>query len=114
MSGAVWELVPVADPRVQAATQHRGSMSSHNYQAQSGRIRAESLSGRLGSDSNLTPTRDESPDTVAVHPVEERARTAVLPPIMVGRVSYRLLGKVFPRPYALRFGLANGKVGCRG
>lgn len=82
----------MADLRVQATTQHRGSMSSHNYQAQNGRIRAESLSGRLGSDSSLAPTRDEGSDTVAVHPVEERARTAVLPPIMVGQVSYRRLG----------------------
>ncbi|CAZ83306.1 unnamed protein product [Tuber melanosporum] len=66
-----------------AATQNRGSMSSHNYQSQSGRIRAESLSGRLRSNSNIASIHDESSDQeIAVHPVEERARTAVLPPIM--------------------------------
>ncbi|PWW80794.1 WD40 repeat-like protein [Tuber magnatum] len=66
-----------------AATQHRGSMSSHNYQSQNGRVHAESLSGRLRSNSNIASTHDEGSDQeIAVHPVEERARTAVLPPIM--------------------------------
>ncbi|PUU82422.1 catabolite repression protein creC [Tuber borchii] len=61
----------------------KASMSSHNYQSQSGRIHAESLSGRLRSNSNIASTHDESSDqAIAVHPVEERARTAVLPPIM--------------------------------
>lgn len=55
-------------------------MSSHNHQS-TGRIQAESLSGRLRSDSNISV--HDGGGGIAVHPVSERARTAVLPPIMV-------------------------------
>ena len=94
---------------IQAATQHRGSMSSHNYQSQSGRIHAESLSGRLRSNSNIASTHDESSDqAIAVHPVEERARTAVLPPIMVSRTSSLSLSnrKIRTSSLLVRKGLA--------
>lgn len=58
-------------------------MSSHNHQS-TGRIQAESLSGRLRSDSNISVhDGDGGGGGIAVHPVSERARTAVLPPIMV-------------------------------
>lgn len=60
-------------------------MSSHNHQS-TGRIQAESLSGRLRSDSNIAASvhdGDGGGGEIAVHPVSERARTAVLPPIMV-------------------------------
>ncbi|KAH8154140.1 uncharacterized protein LAJ45_01908 [Morchella importuna] len=73
-------------PKAAAAQQHRGSMSSHNHQYPTGRMQAESLSGsRLRSDSNIAASvhvHDENGDGIAVHGVQERARTAVLPPIM--------------------------------
>lgn len=82
---------------IQAAAQHRGSMSSHNHQSPTGRIQAESLSGRLRSDSNITASaHDESGDGIAVHPVSERARTAILPPIMASPSPYPYRD-VFPK-----------------
>lgn len=71
-------------------------MSSHNHQSPTGRIQAESLSGRLRSDSNIaTSVHDEGGDGIAVHPVSERARTAVLPPIMVSPNPYPYRKKFF-------------------
>ncbi|KAI5778172.1 WD40-repeat-containing domain protein [Geopyxis carbonaria] len=68
-----------------AAVQHRGSMSSAAaaYPAVTpGRSRGESQSMRLRSNSNVASVQTEDSTQSAVHPVEERARTAVLPPIM--------------------------------
>lgn len=58
-------------------------MSSHNHQSPTVRIQAESLSGRFRSNSNIAASVLDEGDGIAVHPVSERARTAVLPPIMV-------------------------------
>lgn len=60
-------------------------MSSHNHQSPTGRVREESLSGRIRSDSNIDASVH---DEIAVHPVSERARTAVLPPIMASSYLY--------------------------
>lgn len=75
-------------------------MSSHNHQYPTGRMQAESLSGsRLRSDSNIAASvhvHDENGDGIVVHGVQERARTAVLPPIMVSPSPYPY-HKVFPK-----------------
>lgn len=66
------------------ASPHRGSMSSNqgvNYPTVAGRLRGESQ--RLRSDSSLAVTTPNEESDVVNHPVEARARTAVLPPIMV-------------------------------
>lgn len=72
-------------PKVlQATARHRNSIVTTN--TQTGRIRAESLStNRVRSDSNMSekPADENGDDEPVTHPVEPRARTAQLPPILV-------------------------------
>lgn len=63
-------------------------MSSHNHQPLTGRAREESLSGRIISDLNIAASVHHGSGGIAVHPVSERARTAVLPPIMASSYLY--------------------------
>lgn len=63
-------------------------MSSHNHQPLTGRVREESLSGRIRSDLNIAASVHDEGGGIAVHPVSERARTAVLPPIMASSYLY--------------------------
>jgi catabolite repression protein CreC len=68
-----------AHGNLQISARQRGSVSSHMPLH---RHRTESQStNRLRSNSNQTPDEDES--DVVNHPVEPRARTAQLPPVMV-------------------------------
>lgn len=53
----------------------------------SNRHRADSGGNRMRSDSDRTEKFDGDVDPLASHPVEPRARTALLPPIMVGLLS---------------------------
>lgn len=71
-------------------------MSSHNHQS-TGRIQTESLPGGLKSDPNIAASVHDGDGGggISVHPVSERARTAVLPPIMV---------ICYPYPYRRRRG----------
>ncbi|KAF2139395.1 uncharacterized protein K452DRAFT_320521 [Aplosporella prunicola CBS 121167] len=64
-----------------ASVQQRGSISSHLPPA---RTRADSSTSRLRSDSNLTSGSAEG--ELTVHPVEPRARTAMLPPVLAKSV----------------------------
>jgi len=61
--------------------QHRGSTSSHAA-VHTTRSRGETQSSRLRSNSNIAASVAEEGVESIVHPVQERARTAVLPPIM--------------------------------
>lgn len=65
--------------RCQASVRQRASVSSH---AAGFRTHLENLTTRIRSDSNLSARSLEEDDIV--HPVQPRARTAVLPPVMVG------------------------------
>jgi WD40 repeat protein len=64
--------------RYQASVRQRASVSSH---AAGLRNHPESLTTRIRSDSNLSARSLDEEDIV--HPVQPRARTAVLPPVMV-------------------------------
>lgn len=67
-----------------ASVRQRGSISSHVPQP---RTRADSSTTRLRSDSNLTSgSADGGDEQEVVHPVEPRARTAMLPPVMAKSV----------------------------
>lgn len=66
----------------QASARHRSSIVVPNSQTAQ-RHRADSGGNRLRSDSERTEKFDGGLDTVESHPVEPRARTALLPPIMV-------------------------------
>jgi catabolite repression protein CreC len=71
-----------ANTPAQASVRQRGSVSSRLTSLQ----RAETqntLPSRLRSDSNLSATEPENQKTMP-HPVEPRARTAMLPPVLVG------------------------------
>jgi catabolite repression protein CreC len=61
-----------------ASVRQRGSISSHAL-----RNRSESLVTRLRSNSNLSSQSTEGEETV--HPVEPRAATTFLPPVLVSR-----------------------------
>ncbi|EAW06583.1 WD40 repeat domain-containing protein [Aspergillus clavatus NRRL 1] len=69
-------------PKVyQASARQRTSMITSNTQY-GNRHRADSASNRMRSDSQKTANTYESCDQAVRHPVEPRARTALLPPIM--------------------------------
>ncbi|KAF2196181.1 WD40 repeat-like protein [Delitschia confertaspora ATCC 74209] len=65
-------------PRAASVRHQRGSITSATMKAQ--RSRTDGSTGRLRSNSNLTMTSDEEDEIV--HPVEPRARTPMLPPVM--------------------------------
>jgi hypothetical protein len=65
---------------------HRNSITSSNLKMQ--RTRTDSSANRMRSNSNLTSGSfedegDEGDSYEVVHPVEARARTAMLPPVLV-------------------------------
>lgn len=64
----------------QASVRHRNSITSTNLKMQ--RTRTESSASRLRSNSNLT-SGSLSDEEEVVHSVEPRARTAMLPPVLV-------------------------------
>lgn len=64
----------------QASVRQRGSIASGTLKMQ--RTRTDSSANRLRSNSNLTSGSLLDEDQV-VHPVEPRARTAMLPPVLV-------------------------------
>ncbi|KAF9632855.1 hypothetical protein BFW01_g3718 [Lasiodiplodia theobromae] len=66
-----------------ASVRARGSISSHMPQP---RTRPDSSTTRLRSDSNLTTGSADGGGEQVVHPVEPRARTAMLPPVMAKSV----------------------------
>lgn len=66
----------------QNSTRHRSSVVVPSTQG-GNRYRADSGGNRLRSDSEKTEKLDAVIDPMASHPVEPRARTAMLPPIMV-------------------------------
>jgi hypothetical protein len=59
----------------------RGSIASSNLKMQ--RTQTGSSVNRLRSNSNLTSGSMLDEEEVVVHPVEPRARTAMLPPVLV-------------------------------
>jgi hypothetical protein len=70
----------------QASVRHRNSITSSNLKMQ--RTRTDSSANRMRSNSNLTSGSfedegDEGDSYEVVHPVEARARTAMLPPVLV-------------------------------
>ncbi|GLI76178.1 hypothetical protein PoHVEF18_004449 [Penicillium ochrochloron] len=65
----------------QASTRHRSSLVVASTQTLN-RHRADSGGNRMRSDSNRTEKFEGDVDPLASHPVEPRARTALLPPIM--------------------------------
>jgi hypothetical protein len=70
----------------QASERHRNSITSSNLKMQ--RTRTDSSANRMRSNSNLTSGSfedegDEGDSYEVVHPVEARARTAMLPPVLV-------------------------------
>lgn len=66
----------------QSTARNRSSVISPNRQSPH-RHRADSGGNRVRSDSERTEKLDGDLDPMASHPVEPRARTALLPPIMV-------------------------------
>jgi WD40 repeat protein len=64
----------------QASVRQRNSIASSNLKMQ--RTRTDSTANRLRSNSNLT-SGSLLDDEEVVHPVEPRARTAMLPPVLV-------------------------------
>ena len=77
--------VSTADIR-QASVRQRNSITSSNLKMQ--RTRTDSSANRMRSNSNLTAGSfedegDEGDSYEVVHPVEARARTAMLPPVLV-------------------------------
>jgi hypothetical protein len=64
----------------QASVRHRNSITSSNLKMQ--RTRTDSTANRLRSNSNLTSASQLEEEEV-VHAVEPRARTAMLPPVLV-------------------------------
>lgn len=66
----------------QASVRQRNSITSTNLKMQ--RTRTESSANRMRSNSNLTCGSFEDDEDV-VHPVEARARTAMLPPVLVSK-----------------------------
>jgi WD40 repeat protein len=64
----------------QASVRQRGSITSSNLKMQ--RTRTDSSANRMRSNSNLTSGSFDDDEDV-VHPVEARARTAMLPPVLV-------------------------------
>ena len=73
----------------QASVRQRGSVTSATFKIQ--RTRADGSTSRLRSNSNLTSASLAGEDVI--HPVEPRACTAMLPPVMVRPVI--TTGKVF-------------------
>lgn len=65
----------------QASVRHRNSIASSNLKMQ--RTRTDTSTNRLRSNSNLTSGSQVDEEEEVVHPVEPRARTAMLPPVMV-------------------------------
>lgn len=70
----------------------RNSIASSNLKMQ--RTRTDSTANRLRSNSNLTSGSLLDDDEV-VHPVEPRARTAMLPPVLVRKLYTLLTGIAF-------------------
>lgn len=68
----------------------RGSITSSNLKMQ--RSQTGSSINRLRSNSNLTSGSLSEEDEV-VHPVEPRARTAMLPPVLVSRLETSTLSR---------------------
>jgi WD40 repeat protein len=68
------------DPKTQASVRQRNSIASSNLKMQ--RTRTDSTANRLRSNSNLT-SGSLLDDEEVVHAVEPRARTAMLPPVLV-------------------------------
>ncbi|KAF2194040.1 catabolite repression protein creC [Zopfia rhizophila CBS 207.26] len=69
-------------PRAASVRQQRGSIASATLKVQ--RSRTDTSTSRLRSNSNLTSASVDEEETV--HPVEPRARTAMLPPVMAKTV----------------------------
>ncbi|CAI6331806.1 unnamed protein product [Periconia digitata] len=67
-----------------ASVRHRNSITSSTLKMQ--RTRTEGSASRLRSNSNLTSGSLLDDDGEVVHPVEPRARTAMLPPVMAKSV----------------------------
>lgn len=68
---------------MQASVRQRNSVTSATLKMQRTRTEGSSTT-RLRSDSNLTSGSMAEDDEV-VHPVEPRARTAILPPVLVSQ-----------------------------
>lgn len=99
-SFSVYLLTDVRQHQSQANARQRTSMVAPSLQ-QVNRHRADSTGNRVRSDSQLTTDTRDGIETVR-HPVEPRARTSLLPPIMVRQLSPSFILRYFTDASSLK------------